>query len=183
MSFATGTNYRITFKSKRHNLQWQRRPYTVVICQHKSYITFVIDLPLMMAQSRTESTWDTYNYGQYINQSPPNSIKVIQEFERIQKKICRHKMSIMFHEICTYIYKPQSNMWPAVYGPRYWSRQIQRELVLDLCHSCICTSCGTVANMPDGNIVVSEFKLQSCYHVHFCSHTLTKGKLPSRLRL
>ena len=27
-------------------------------------------------------------------------IKVIREFERIQKKICRHKMSIMFNEIC-----------------------------------------------------------------------------------
>ena len=36
-----------------------------------------------------------------INQSlPPNTIKVIREFERIQKKICRHKMSIMFNEIC-----------------------------------------------------------------------------------
>ena len=54
----------------------------------------------MMAQSRAESTMDTYNYGQYINQFPPNTIKVIQEFERIQKKICRHKMSIMFNEIC-----------------------------------------------------------------------------------
>ena len=32
MSLATGTNYRITFKSKRHNFQRQRRPYTVVIC-------------------------------------------------------------------------------------------------------------------------------------------------------
>ena len=28
----TGTIYRITFKSKRHNLQQQKRPYTVVIC-------------------------------------------------------------------------------------------------------------------------------------------------------
>ena len=28
-----------------------------------------------------------------------NTIKVIREFERIQKKICRHKMSIMFNEI------------------------------------------------------------------------------------
>ena len=46
-------------------------------------------------------------------QFPPNTIKVIREFERIQKKICRHKMSIMFNEICineemlpkyTYIY-------------------------------------------------------------------------------
>ena len=54
----------------------------------------------MMAQSRAESTRDTYNYGQYINQFPPNTIKVIREFERIQKKICRHKMSIIFNEIC-----------------------------------------------------------------------------------
>ena len=54
----------------------------------------------MMAQSRAESTRDAYNYGQYINQFPPNTIKVIREFERIQKKICRHKMSIMFNEIC-----------------------------------------------------------------------------------
>ena len=70
----------------------------------KSYIIFVIDLPLMMAQSRAESSRDTYNYGQYINQFPPNTIKVIREFERIHKKICRHKMSIMFNEICIYKY-------------------------------------------------------------------------------
>ena len=44
---------------------------------------------------RAESTRDTYNYGQYINQFPPNTIKVIREFERIQEKTCRHKMSIM----------------------------------------------------------------------------------------
>ena len=66
-------------------------------------IPFAIYPPLMMAQSRAESTRDTYNYGQYINQLPPNTIKVIREFERIQKKICRHKMSIMFNE-CIYMY-------------------------------------------------------------------------------
>ena len=54
----------------------------------------------MMAQSLAESTRDTYNYGQYLNQFPPNTIKVIREFKRIQKKICRHKMYIMFNEIC-----------------------------------------------------------------------------------
>ena len=58
----------------------------------------------MMAQSRAESTRDTYNYGQCINQFSPNIIKEIREFERIQKKICRHKMSIMINEICIYIY-------------------------------------------------------------------------------
>ena len=57
-----------------------------------------------MAQSRAESTMDTYNYGQYLNQFPPNTMKVTREFERIQKKICRHKMSIVFNEICIYIY-------------------------------------------------------------------------------
>ena len=76
----------------------------------------------MMAQSREESTRGTYNYGQYINQFPPNTINVIREFERIQKKICRHKMSIMFNEICIneemlpiyiyiYIYIYESNIY------------------------------------------------------------------------
>ena len=54
----------------------------------------------MMAQSRAENIRDTYNYGQYMNQFAPNTIKAIQEYERIQKKICRQKMSIMFNEIC-----------------------------------------------------------------------------------
>ena len=48
------------------------------------------DPPLMMSQSRAESTRFAYNYGQHINQFPPNMIKVIREFERIQKNICRH---------------------------------------------------------------------------------------------
>ena len=53
-----------------------------------------------MAQSRAECTRDINNYGQYINQFPPNTIKAIRQYERIQKKICRQKMSIMFNEIC-----------------------------------------------------------------------------------
>ena len=57
-----------------------------------------------MTQSRAERTRDAYNYGQYINQFPPNTIKVIREFERIQKNICRHKMSIMFNEMCVCMY-------------------------------------------------------------------------------
>ena len=55
---------------------------------------------MSVEKCRAESTRDTYDYGQYINQFSPNTIKVIQEFERIQKKICRHKMSIMLNEIC-----------------------------------------------------------------------------------
>ena len=75
----------------------------------------------MMAQSQAESTRDTYNYGQYLNQFLPNTIKVIREFERIQKKICRHKMSITFNEICineemlpkyTYLYMYIYHIYP-----------------------------------------------------------------------
>ena len=65
-----------------------------------------VDFPLLFQFSYFSHNYNNNNnnnnrnYGQYINQFPPNTIKVIQEFERIQKKICRHKMSIMFNEIC-----------------------------------------------------------------------------------
>ena len=80
----------------------------------------------MMAQSRAESSRDTYNYEQYINQFPLNMIKVIREFKRIQKKICRHKMSIMFNEICI-----NEEMLPKytyfkllVLDEKFWNRKI-----------------------------------------------------------
>ena len=50
----------------------------------------------MLAQSRTESTRDTYNYGQYINQFPP-------EYDKSNTGIRtdpEENMSIMFNEIC-----------------------------------------------------------------------------------
>ena len=56
----------------------------------------------MMAESWAESTWEITNYGKFINQFPPNIIRSIQQFERISKKICRQKMSLMFNQI--YIY-------------------------------------------------------------------------------
>ena len=40
----------------------------------------------MMAQSRAENTWEIYNYGRFINQFLPNTIKSIQQYERINKK-------------------------------------------------------------------------------------------------
>ena len=57
----------------------------------------------MVAQSRAESTWEINNYGKYINQFLPNIIKSIRQYERINKKIRRQKMSIMFNEICVYM--------------------------------------------------------------------------------
>ena len=57
-----------------------------------------------MAQSQVESTWEINNHGKYINQFPLKIIKSIRQYEKINKKICRQKMSIMFNEIYIYIY-------------------------------------------------------------------------------
>ena len=40
----------------------------------------------MMAQNQAESIWEINNYGRYINQFPPNIIKSIRHYERINKK-------------------------------------------------------------------------------------------------
>ena len=64
---------------------------------------YTIVTSLMMAQNRSESTWEINNYGKYKNQFPPNTIKSIRQYERINKKICRQKKSIIFVEICIYI--------------------------------------------------------------------------------
>ena len=53
-----------------------------------------------MTERLAGSTWDIYNYGKYINQFMPNTIKAIRQYERIQKKICRQKISTMFNHIC-----------------------------------------------------------------------------------
>ena len=54
----------------------------------------------MMAQSLAKSSWEINNCGKYINQFPLNTIKSIRQYERINKKICRQKMCIIFNEIC-----------------------------------------------------------------------------------
>ena len=63
----------------------------------------------MMTQNRAETTWEINNYGRCINQFPPNIIKSQRQYERINKKICRQKMSIMFNEIYIYIYISSSS--------------------------------------------------------------------------
>ena len=50
--------------------------------------------------NRAEISWKVNNHRKYINRFPPNIIKPIRKCERINKKICRQKMSIIFNEIC-----------------------------------------------------------------------------------
>ena len=89
----------------------------------------------MMAQSRAKSARDTYNYGQYIDQFQPNMIKAIRQYERIQKKICRYKMSIMLNQICIneemlqiyiYIYIIQSSKFGVGYNSNQDKENIQK---------------------------------------------------------
>ena len=55
---------------------------------------------LIMDQDRVENTWEPIDYGKLINQFPPDIIKSIQKLEKINTKICRQKMSLLFNQIC-----------------------------------------------------------------------------------
>ena len=54
----------------------------------------------MMAQDWAESIKVTISYGRFINQVLPDTIKSIQQLERICTKISWQNMSILFYEIC-----------------------------------------------------------------------------------
>ena len=54
--------------------------------------------------SWAKSTWKITNYGRFINQFPPNIIRSMQQFERINKKYVDKKVSIIFIHIYIYIY-------------------------------------------------------------------------------
>ena len=49
-----------------------------------------------MAQKGSESTWEPVKYGIFISQFQPDIITDIQQFERIETKICRQRMSMIF---------------------------------------------------------------------------------------
>ena len=93
------------FKSKRYT---QQRPkcsssYKVVMCirkLHRFCNTSSPDDDLKLGRKYMGNK----HYGKYINQFPPNIIKSIRQYERINKKICRQKMFIIFNEIYIYIY-------------------------------------------------------------------------------
>ena len=94
------------------------------MCRQR-YITFVIHPPLMMAQSWAESTWEITNYGRFIKQFPPNIIRSIRQFEKINKKYVGKKCllySIKYIYIYIYIYptewkriKSRKWFWWSVY--------------------------------------------------------------------
>ena len=64
----------------------------------------------MMAQSQEESTWEISNYGRFINKFPPNIIRSIRQFERIDKKyvdkrcLCSYIHIYIYAYICMCVY-------------------------------------------------------------------------------
>ena len=90
----------------------------------------------MMAESWAESTWEITNYGGFINHFPPNIIRSIRQFERINKKTCRQKMSIMFNQIYIY-YICVCVSAPVCVLCLYWARFISKYIKL---YKCVCVS-------------------------------------------
>ena len=54
----------------------------------------------MIAQNCAESSREPINYERFVNQFRLDIIKLIWQLERINEKICRQKMSILFSQIC-----------------------------------------------------------------------------------
>ena len=54
----------------------------------------------MMAQDWAESTEEPINHERFINQFPPDTIKLMQQLEKINTKMCRQKMFVLFDQIC-----------------------------------------------------------------------------------
>ena len=53
----------------------------------------------MMAQDRTESIVEPINHERFINQFPPDTIKSMRELEKINPKMCRQRMSLLFNQV------------------------------------------------------------------------------------
>ena len=77
----------------------------VHVCNvHAKVTAFAIYTPLMMAEDQAESPSEPINHRRFINQFLPDIIKLMWRLERINIKICRQRMSILFYRIYIYIY-------------------------------------------------------------------------------
>ena len=72
---------------------------TMQLCICKGHIVFEIYTSLKMDQDRTKSKREIINYVRFINQIPPETIKSMRWLKRINTKICRQKICILFHLI------------------------------------------------------------------------------------
>ena len=103
MSLATDAIFETNLKSKRDTIQLYKRSFLQSSNVHTKFP------PLMMAQSWAESTWEITNYGRFINQFPPNIIRSIRQFERINKK--KKKYVDKKCLLCSIKYVPTNNIY------------------------------------------------------------------------
>ena len=52
----------------------------------------------MMAQEEFENTWEPDKYRKFISQFQPDIITYVQRFERMEIKVSRQRMSIIFNQ-------------------------------------------------------------------------------------
>ena len=64
-----------------------------------------------MAQDWAESTRESSNYGSFINEFPPDSIRSMRQLEWTYTKMCGQKMSIYIY---IYIYQVKLNKYYAI---------------------------------------------------------------------
>ena len=92
--FLWGRNFTKPNPSTVKVIPWYLRPDAPVIYKGASLIW------RLGRGSICNSTWEITDYGSFINQFPPNIIRSTRQFERINKKICWQKRSIIFNQIC-----------------------------------------------------------------------------------
>ena len=93
------------FKNKHYTIHQYKRSFLQSSYVHAK-VTSLLEYtpPLMMVQDWAENIRETINYERFINQFPPDIIRLIHQLERINIKICRQKMSMIFNQIYIYIY-------------------------------------------------------------------------------
>ena len=107
--FITNVIYKNKFKNKCYTIQqYKRKCYTIQ--QYKKVVMYIQKLhhfcntfyPDDGPRLGRKYLGKITNYRRFINQS--HWISSIWQFERINKKICRQKMTIMLNQIYIYIY-------------------------------------------------------------------------------
>ena len=129
---------------------------------------------LMMAQDRTESNKEPINHKRDINQFPLNAIKLMQWHEKINIKMCRQRMSILFNQI----FIKEERLPKHTHTHTYIYIYIYIKYLKSQNQSTRGCPRDVMVKAMDCGIIVSELVLQSRYYIHFRANTLGKGMKP-----
>ena len=74
--------------------------YSMPLCLTLNCTFAIYTHLLMMALEEHQSTWEPVKYGKFVSQFLLDIKTTIQQFERIETKICRQRLSVIFNQIC-----------------------------------------------------------------------------------